>query len=103
MLRNVDWRHIKNLACWAIIHFTHWGFYVGTHIATIFIVVNDPWYHVLPWLLILPSPLLGGVNCAYNNAENRYRLALGWPLIEHNFIPTAINDFRYLMTILRRK
>jgi hypothetical protein len=94
MRQRINWIYYQNFICWLIVHITHWGLYFGNIIGIIFIVIYEPWYLVLPLLTILYNPVIGDIYCAYNNIENRYRSALGWPLIEHSFVFTAIEALK---------
>ncbi len=73
--------------------------YIGNIIALLYIITYEPWYLALPMATILGNPVIGGIHCAYNNIENTYRLALGWSLIDQNFLPAAVSDLRRLLNI----
>lgn len=93
----MDWVRCKNLLCFWVVHLTHWGMYFGNMLALLYLVAFQPWYIVLPFFTILGNPIIGGMHCSYNNIENIYRSALGYPLIEWNFLPQAINDIVRLL------
>jgi uncharacterized membrane protein len=71
--------------------------YIGNLLALFYIVAYAEWYIALPLITLVSNPIIGGFHCAYNNIENTYRAALGWPLIEQNFIPAAIADIKQLI------
>ncbi len=96
----MDWLYIKNYTCWLIVHLTHWSLYIGNLASMVMVIIYCEWYIALPIMTFLGHPIVGGMHCAYNNIENRYRDKLGWALIEHDFLPTAMDT---LFNKLRKK
>ena len=88
----MPWYYYKNLFCWAVIHATHWSLYVANLLSIVYISAYAPWYYALPLVTMSTNPIIGGMHCAFNNIENTYRMSLGWPLIEQNFLPQAVAD-----------
>jgi hypothetical protein len=66
--------------------------YIGNLVAMVMIIIHMPWWIALPMITFMGNPMIGGLYCAYNNIENRYRERLGWPLIDENFLPTAMES-----------
>lgn len=99
----MGWCRLKNLFFWFIIHITHWALYIGNCLALLYIVAYEPWYIALPLITTIGNPLIGGIHCAYNNIENTYRLALGWRMIEQNFLNAIVADINYLIYSRKNK
>lgn len=93
----MDWPRYKNISLFCLTNFTHWGLYIGNLVALSYIVAYYPWYIALPMLTILGNPVVGGIQCAFNNLENTYRHKLGWKIIDANFLPAAIEDIKNLI------
>ncbi len=96
----MDWRRLSLILLWLNVHLLHWGLLIGFIVSCIFNLIYSPWYVCIPFIIILGNPILGGAYCVYNNLENKYRAQLGWPLIEHNFSVTIIQE---ILSFIRRK
>ncbi len=96
----MDWMYAKNFVCWLIAHLTHWSLYIANLASMVMVIVHCEWYIAIPIITVLGNPLIGGMHCAYNNLENRYRDKLGWKLIDHNFLPAAMDA---LFNLVRKK
>lgn len=99
----IDWRWYKNLFFFLVVHTTHWGMYVGNMVALVYVIIYMPWFIILPFVTFLGNPLIGGIQCSYNNLENVYRYQLGWKPIQSNFLPTVVEDIKMLINTVTSK
>jgi len=93
----MDWFKYKNVLLFCVANFTHWGLYLGNLVALSYVIAYQPWYIALPMLTVLGNPIIGGIQCAYNNLENVYRSKLGWKIVDQNFLPAAIQDIKNII------
>lgn len=71
---------------WVLIVLAHIAVYIGSIVAILFAIVNQPWYLSCLFALFYLSPALAGIFCVFTNAENYFRMSLGWEVIPDDAI-----------------
>ena len=89
-IRDITHAHVG----WALVVAAHIAVYIGSVTAIIMAIIHEPWYLACIFTLFFFSPALAGFFCMFTNLDNHFRLKLGWPIIQDDFLSHYMRKWR---------